>query len=120
MDNSNTWINAAFLLLIAGTVTWFGYIHSKDLGKWEKMYYEIEPQIEQLKQENLKLREENFKLKNSVDYYNKINYSVLTSVIDEYSKLKDENLSLKEENDKTKENLKNVSRNGRHVQMIIH
>ena len=82
MDNGNTWINAAFLLLIAGTVMWFGYMHSKDMKNWQKMYYEIEPQMEQLKNENLKLKEENFKLKNSLEFYEHVNYSVISSVID--------------------------------------
>ena len=84
----------------------------------------LELEITNLKGQNAALTEENIKLRNHIEVYNKTNFNLLTSLVDQYSHLKDENIALKKENDKVKKDLTTATTRNKedekHIQMIIH
>ena len=124
MGDRGNWINMAYLFLVVGVVLWFGITYQNNLKFWEKERQALELEITNLKGENAVLTEENIKLRNHIEVYNKTNFNLLTSLVDQYSHLKDENIALKKENDKVKKDLTTATTRNKedekHIQMIIH
>ena len=94
MDQNNNWINLAYLFVIVGVVIWFGLTYNNNISFWKQEKIEMQQKIEMLNKTNLVLTEENTFLKKQIKELNNTNFSILTSLVDQYSILKENNQKL--------------------------
>lgn len=119
MGEHGNWINMAYLFLVVGVVLWFAITHQKNLNYFEKDKQVYELKIEELTRQNTLIREENAKLREQLEFHNNVNFNLLNSLVDEYSKLKDDNIALKKQNEKSKQDLTKATSNEKHIIMKI-
>lgn len=94
MEQNNNWINLAYLFVIVGVVIWFGLTYNNNISFWQQEKIEMQQKIEMLNKANLVLTEENTFLKKQIKEFNNTNFSILTSLVDQYSILKENNQKL--------------------------
>lgn len=111
-----------YLILITGVVLWLGITWTNYMKK-EKVsvtsFEHIQSENKILTEENILLKKENKELKEQLDMHNSINFSILSSLVEEYSKLKDENKTLQDENIKAKKDLDKATSTEKHIIMKI-
>ena len=94
MEQNNNWINLAYLFIIVGVVIWFGLTYHNNISFWQQEKIEMQQKIETLSKANLVLTEENTFLKKQIKKFNNTNFSILTSLVYQYSILKENNQKL--------------------------
>lgn len=126
MNKNISGLGIAYLILIAGVVIWFGIVWTRTCNNNFKLQQNKVVIIERLEKENTALIEENTllkqelkELKEQLDMHNSINFSILSSLVEEYSKLKNQNVTLQEENTKVKSDLDKVTSKEKTIIMKI-
>ena len=119
MDKSTNWVSLAYLLLITGVILWWAVTYKKNFFLQQKEKEKMQIEMENLRRNNVALIEENQKLRDQVKLHNTINFSILNSLVEQYSSLKNQNVALKKENEKTKKDLTTATSNEKHIIMKI-
>lgn len=126
MEKNVNVIGLLYLFLITGFILWFCITRTrifndqiKEIQVKANTVEKIEKENAVLIQENTLLKKENRELKEQLEFHNKINFSILNSIIDGYSSLKEENNNLKKQNEDTEKELNKVKDSTKHIIMKI-
>lgn len=128
MQKNTSILGLLYLILITGAVLWFGIVWTRTCKNDFKTQQAKKVDIERLQKENIVLSEENVllkkenkELKEQLELHNSINFSILTSLVEEYSKLKEDNQKLNKEKDnliQKQKRVKGIIEEDQSVQMM--